>query len=248
MSALFFGKKIIHLDAVDSTNDYLQKLISKTTVSEGTVVVADEQFSGKGQRGNTWLSEAGKNLTFSVFLQPKFLPLANHFMLNKVIALGIFDLLKKNLKADVKIKWPNDIYVNEKKNGGILIENSIGGNAIQNSIIGIGLNVNQTKFEELSSATSLKNSTGKKFDLDELLSSLCSSLEKRYLQLRSVQTEKINSDYLSSLYRRNKKSRFIFKGEEILAEITSVSHSGKLILEKDSKEKIEADFKEIVFL
>ena len=241
MNTLFFGENIIRLDSVDSTNDYLQKLILKTTVQEGTVVIANEQFSGKGQRGNFWMSESGKNLTLSIFLLPKFLHVSDNFLLNKIISLGVFDMLSEIPGVVINIKWPNDIYANGKKTGGILLENSVSGNFIQNSIAGIGLNVNQTEFDNLPLASSIKNIFTKEFDLNMLLSSLLSSLEKRYLQLRSNQLEKINRDYLCALYRLNEKSNFVFKKERITARITGVSREGKLQLQKDSG-KVPFDF------
>ena len=254
MKTLFTGQSIVRLDSVDSTNNYLQKLVQKNPVAEGTVVIALEQKLGKGQRGNRWQSEPGKNLTLSALLSPKFLEAQHHFMINKVVSLAVADTVAEMLNVEVKIKWPNDILVNEKKIGGILIENTVSGNTIQHAVIGIGLNVNQTHFADLPNATSFLNSLSqnnkrgiKEFSLNEVMEALCSTLEKRYLQLRNQKQETINADYLSSIYLLNKEVDFMFNSEKITASITGVSALGKLQLKKTTGEKLEADFKEVAF-
>ena len=257
MKTIFIGKNCIRLEKIHSTNTYLTDLCAEKNLSDGTVVITDRQEQGRGQRGTNWQSETRKNLTLSILLKPTFLKPDEQFLLSKVVALGVAEFIastpslllkEKGVRDEVKIKWPNDIYIGNKKIAGILIENSVNGNSISHSIVGIGINVNQEKFSaELPNPTSLKIITGKDFDLEDCLEKLCSSVEKRYLQLRNHSKE-IDSDYLKNLYRLNELVNYNYRGEKLRAKITGVSKIGKLILEKVSGKKIECDFKEVVFL
>ncbi|HPH88516.1 MAG TPA: biotin--[acetyl-CoA-carboxylase] ligase, partial [Chitinophagales bacterium] len=149
----------MHLPSVDSTNTYAKSLIAKSSPIDGTVILADEQFAGRGQSGNVWQSEAGKNLTFSIIYQTSFLLATEQFYLNMAVSLGIWSMVNSKLSIEknkeltihdsrftTKIKWPNDIYVNNQKIAGILIENTISGMHLKHSVIGVGLNVNQEQF------------------------------------------------------------------------------------------------------
>ena len=203
MNTLFIGQNTIKLDAVGSTNDYASELLSRglkrEKVFEGTVVYALSQRAGKGQRGKKWESEPFKNLTFSIVFYPSFLSAQEQFMLSKAVSLGICDYVSSVINKEAKIKWPNDIKVGNEKIAGILIENSIRNNEIMHSIVGIGLNVNQTGFgKNIPNPTSLKLITGKNIDLEVCLGDLCSYLEARYLQLKSGKSKKINEDYEKS--------------------------------------------------
>jgi len=152
---LFIGKVYIKLNEVNSTNEYAKVLLSKNKPSEGTVIFAHYQTNGKGQFGKTWKSEKGKNLTFSIILYPNFLEAKRAYSLNQAVSLGLKDCIESQ-KIPVSIKWPNDIYYHDKKLGGLLIENGLVGENINYSIIGIGLNVNQTTFsQEIPNPTSL---------------------------------------------------------------------------------------------
>src|SRR5690349_7854438 len=165
------GHSVVFMPECHSTNDEASRLIeSSSHVVEGTVVITDSQTSGRGQRGNTWITEPGKNLTFSLLMKPTFLNAQDQFLLNKAFSLGLYDYLNATLQATVKIKWPNDMVVNDKKICGILIENQIQGQNIQNSIVGIGLNVNQENFS-IPTATSMKV-LGKDFTLENVLHEL----------------------------------------------------------------------------
>ncbi len=157
MKTLFIGQHIIELDSVDSTNSYLKNLLSNSKpLPDGTVIMADHQYAGRGQSNNEWQTEYGKNLTFSIYLKPNFLTLNHQFNLNKAISLGINDCLRTIIGEGCKIKWPNDIYYENQKLGGVLIENITSGSNIKASIIGISLNVNQITFSEnLNNATSI---------------------------------------------------------------------------------------------
>jgi BirA family transcriptional regulator, biotin operon repressor / biotin---[acetyl-CoA-carboxylase] ligase len=252
-------------------------------VFEGTVVIAKQQLQGRGQRGASWESEPNKNLTLSILLQPTFLRTEDQFQLNKAVSLGVAEFISSPLiplsprrgdarsgtllwgesgeRGDVvSIKWPNDIYIGNKKIAGILIENSVSGNKLQQSIIGIGININQERFSaELPNPTSLKLITGKEFDLKECLEKLCSCIEKRYLQLRisssflpsrsreeAMQTA-FDADYLQNLYRFGEWANYKYKGDALKAKIIKITKVGKLVLEIENGEKLECDFKELGF-
>jgi len=253
MNTLFTGQKIICLERTDSTNSYLTRLSAKKKLPEGTVIITQNQEQGRGQREAIWESDAGKNLTLSILLHPTFLKPDEQFILNKVVSLGVIEFILKHTSSlsqewKATIKWPNDIYIGNKKVAGILIENSVSGNKLQQSIIGIGINVNQEKFSaELPNATSLKIIFGKEFDLEDNLEQLCSCIESRYLQLKANHFEKINEDYLQNLYRFDEWANFNSKGEIIKARITGITKIGKLVLGKENGEKFECDFKEVEF-
>ncbi|RYG09111.1 MAG: biotin--[acetyl-CoA-carboxylase] ligase, partial [Chitinophagaceae bacterium] len=147
-STLFVGQNLIKLSAVDSTNNFLKNLVSNSEpLPEGTVIMADDQYAGRGQQNNVWKAEPGKNLTFSLLLRPTFLRLNQQFLLNMAVSIAVNDVLGGLLGSTVSIKWPNDIYFRNLKMGGMLIENNIVGNGIKTAIIGIGSNVNQQNFE-----------------------------------------------------------------------------------------------------
>ena len=178
---LYIGKNIIELDVVDSTNNYASKL------------VANFQGEGKGQRGNVWSSEPGKNLTFSLVLNPKRVAPSEAFVISKIVSLAICKYLESVIDEDVFIKWPNDIYVGEKKICGILIENQFKGNNFEYAIIGIGLNVNQTNFQNLPRVTSLFLESKKELDLKSVLTELLKSIEIFYLRFQREGVSTIHS-------------------------------------------------------
>jgi BirA family transcriptional regulator, biotin operon repressor / biotin---[acetyl-CoA-carboxylase] ligase len=246
MNTLFVGQKILKLAEIESTNNFASKLIADASVFEGTVVTASYQTAGKGQRGNIWQSEHGKNLTLSIILKPTFLPASAQFKLNKAVSLALADFVSEFTEEKVSIKWPNDIYVKDKKIAGILIENQLKNATIQNTIVGIGINVNQTEFESLSKATSLKIISAKDYDLESLLGVLCEKIESRYLQLKN--NGNIDEQYLKILYRYNTESLFESEGEIFSGIIIGISPSGKLLLEKKSGGIREFDLKEVAFI
>lgn len=245
---IVIGTNIIRKERVSSTNTLALELLKKEALPEGTVIWADEQTKGRGHGGNAWESERGKNLTFSVVLYPHFLDVEAQFMLSKVASLAIFDLLSEHLE-DHSIKWPNDIYVGNDKIAGILIENSIIGSQFDHSIIGIGLNVNQTQFlSDAPNPTSLQLLTGMTFDLEENLNSLCEMLEKRYAQLRSNKAEEIDQDYLSNLFRYNTFHSYRYGKGMLTAKITGIDPFGALILESEKGEVLKFSFREIEYI
>ena len=249
-STLFVGQNLIKLSAVDSTNNYLKSLLSKSEpLPEGTVIMADDQFAGKGQQQNTWHSEPKKNLTFSILLNPKFLPIGKQFLLNMAVSLGINKALSKYLSNDVSIKWPNDIYYQNKKLGGVLIENTIVGSVLKNSVIGIGLNVNQQYFpaELKDKATSIYQILQEDVNLEMILAEICSLIESMYLQLRASNDTLIKDAYVSNLYRINKLASYRQNGEVFEGTIKGVSEGGLLSIDVDGK-LATFNFKEIEFL
>ncbi len=225
-------------------------MVSKSEpLPEGTVIMADNQFAGRGQQENTWYSEPGLNLTFSVFLKPAFLPINKQFMLNIAVSNGINKALRHFVKDGITVKWPNDIYYNDSKIGGVLIENSISGNSFKTSIVGIGMNVNQQKFdaEKTKVATSLYEILQHDVNLIKLLAEICSHIESEYLKLKAGNYNSLMKDYIENLYRFNKPGFYRQNGEVFEASITRVTESGQLVLLTSGNERMY-NFKEVEFL
>jgi BirA family biotin operon repressor/biotin-[acetyl-CoA-carboxylase] ligase len=237
--------QLIELLTIDSTNNYAATIAPEQLVSEFTVIMAYNQTNGKGQRGNNWETEAGENLTVSVITSNLGVRIDEQFVISMVVALSIHDLLTLHIKAPVFVKWPNDIYVNENKIGGILIENSISQAAINKSIIGLGLNVNQTNFPSVLKATSMKNETGKPVALLDILDQWMICLKSRLSNLNFME---VKADYLNKLLGRGISEQYIYKDNIIEATITDVNKQGKLVLITAGGKRIESDLKEITRL
>lgn len=256
LHTLFIGHPIKILDQVDSTNSFALNLLREAPCAEGCVIWAKEQSLGRGQRGTTWSSEPGANLTFSVILRPHFLSIEGQFQLTKAIALAVAGFVSHVLEdyAHVKIKWPNDIYVKNCKIAGILIENVLEQSAMKYSVAGIGLNVNQLVFDpSVPNPISLRSLAGKEFDTEDCLVQLCSFIEKQYLDLRAGNYQQLDEAYHNLLYRRGVQGSFKWNGERVEAEIEGVNKAGHLVLKKslinNSYEWLEvADSKQLVFL
>ena len=242
--------KIIKLSAIDSTNSFLKEMASNSVLENYTVVVTENQIKGRGQQGSTWSSEAGKNLVFSVFVAFKSLSISDKKYLNYAISLGVFEVLKQENIPRISIKWPNDILSAKKKIGGILIENSLKGAKIASSVIGIGLNVNQTSFSSsLENAGSLKLSSNRTFDLDELLKELLVSLKSKLSLLNSKAFESLETSYLNVLYKKNIPAMFKDSSDVLfMGIIRSISKEGKLQVELEDETLKEFGIKEISFL
>lgn len=241
---------MLFLPEVESTNTYAINLLRNVNIVDGTVIYTDNQTQGKGQRGTVWASETGKNITLSAILQPHFLDIKQSFYLSKITALACYDVLTEILDAshyDIKIKWPNDILVNMKKIGGILIENNLNGSKIQHAVIGIGLNVNQQNFGDLSVfATSIKIEKNEDFNTSIILESLCSKLEKWYFKLKENKFDFIHSNYLAHLFGLNETFNFIDSlGHNFYAEIINVEENGKLLVRNTNDELLTFDIKEV---
>lgn len=215
---------------------------------EGTIIHAGFQSAGRGQKGNKWESERGKNLLFSIILYPTTVSPAEQFIISMAISLGITDYLRTIIN-NVKIKWPNDVFAGNDKIAGILIENSIAGDSIVSSVAGIGLNVNQNRFPDfVPKAVSLKMLTGKEFDLTECLTGLSIFLDKRYKQLIAGENMEIKEEYISSLYRLNEQIHFRSAGGEFEGRIISVNQSGCLMVETENGRIRDFAFREIEFI
>jgi len=231
-SNLFIGLNRIHLERVDSTNNYARQLVRDKMPVEGTVVTASTQTEGRGQRTNSWFSEPDLNLTASYILRPAFLAAKDQFMLSASVALAVFDAIKRiSGSENVKIKWPNDILVSDRKIAGILIENSLRGMTLDHSIVGIGINVNQTEFPKGLIATSLACETGKTHELEHVLSDLNSGLEKYYLQLRQGDHRSILSQFNTNLFGFDEERTLTVNGTEASFRILGARPSGELQLE-----------------
>ncbi len=204
-----WGVEATFLEATTSTNDMAREMCSR----EGDVVVAECQSAGRGQRGNRWTSPSGENLMFSLMLTPSFLPAGEQFYISKVISLSVVHALEEvGVKASVK--WPNDIYVGDKKIAGILIENDITGDSISRCIVGVGINVNQKAFDQsLPNPTSVVIAAGiERYDRVELLALFYKHLIRYYDMLAHGDADSIDSDYLGNLYLLGKEHIFTEAG------------------------------------
>jgi BirA family biotin operon repressor/biotin-[acetyl-CoA-carboxylase] ligase len=234
------------LDSVDSTNNYAMALLQKREIDAEIAVFAKEQTHGKGRRGRQWMSKKFENIIMSVVVQLQWLSISRQFDLSVAVALSCFDLFEKYILGNLFIKWPNDIFINDSKAGGILIENVIKGNIWQWAVIGIGLNINQQNFEEeILKASSLRIETGKEYNVIELANKLHLILLARIEQLKAGDFEKMLEEYNSHLYARGKMVKL--KKQNVLFETTilGVSQFGQLIT-KDSVER-KFNFDEVEF-
>ncbi|MHB8260663.1 MAG: biotin--[acetyl-CoA-carboxylase] ligase [Bacteroidia bacterium] len=252
MNTLFVGQNIIDLDEIESTNTYATNLIKEKQAVEGTLIFSKKQTKGRGQLGNAWQSEEGKNLTFSLILHPVFLSIEKQFYLSKITSLAVFGMLTEFLnirRYGIKIKWPNDILVNNNKIAGILIENILRGNFLQSSVIGVGININQLNFTGINKrATSLAVLLKKEFNLKDLLQLFCKHFEALYLIVKQGNFDKINQVYLKQLYGFNEWANYSTFQKTITAKITSVEESGLLVLTNKQQEVLKFNFKEVAFL
>lgn len=236
-------------DSLTSTNQYCE-LLNLDEVEEFTVIAARSQTAGIGQRGNHWESEAGKNLTFSLILKPDFLPVADQFRITEAVSLALVDTLTPLLpQADgqLRIKWPNDIYVATSKICGMLVSNKIQHNTLQASIVGIGLNVNQTSFPNwVPNPISVAQLISHEIPLEPLLTQLLTNIGERYHRLRQYLNEK--EEYLSLLLNRGVESDYLYHGTRIRATLCDVNSFGHLQLVTSDGTPLSCGLKEIAFL
>jgi BirA family biotin operon repressor/biotin-[acetyl-CoA-carboxylase] ligase len=245
---MIIGSNLIFYEILTSTNTEASMLLKNNDMKEGTVIYTDFQTSGKGQQGNRWISEKGKNLLISIILYPGSVKPEEQFLISMTVSLGICDFIDRHF-AGCKIKWPNDIYVKDDKIAGILIENSIMGNTIESTVAGIGLNINQEKFPAgTGNPVSLKNITGKEYQRDSCLKDLLSDLDMRYKQLLYGDRKRISNEYVSRLYRFDEPHKFKTGKRIFTGRITDVSTSGILTV-KDEQGKIQNfSFREVDFV
>jgi len=244
---MIIGSNIIYREKVSSTNDSASEMLRKKKLPEGTIIYAGLQTNGRGQRGNTWISEAGKNLTISIILYPDFLGSDQQFLISKLISLSISDLLKA-YTSSISIKWPNDIYYKDDKIAGILIEYSLEGNMIQHCIAGVGININQLSFPpEIPNPVSLGKITRQEHDIDTVLSDFCRICDSWYKKLKEGRTDYIDDKYLKNIYMFNTPSVFRTNTGYFTGRITGIDSFGRLLVEHEDGNKEAYGFREIEF-
>lgn len=242
------ANNIIVLQEVDSTNNYANQLILTDSAEHGAVVLAHYQKKGKGQAGNYWESEANKNLLASVILFPEFIPADKQFYLSKITSLAIAGVLEE-YTGSISIKWPNDIYFKNKKIAGILIENSVKGDFLNSSILGMGINVNQEKFTSgAPNPVSLKQITGKETDTQQLARQLINKIHQWYGILSAGELFAIDEMYRRKLFRNNKWALYKKNNEQFEARITGIGDLGQLFLEDRRGNTSAYFFKEVEFV
>lgn len=237
--------QFIRLTSVDSTNNYAANLIKETNVANGTTILTKRQSKGRGQRGNVWVSEDDKNLTFSTILFPN-LKFERVFYLNIMASLALNKTLC-DLNLDAKVKWPNDILIGDKKVAGILIENQIQGQQIKHAIIGVGLNVNQKEFPASVNASSLSLELGEDQDIDEIFGQFFNYLDFYFDLLEQGNYNVLLNRYYACLYRYQEWHRFVAKDAEFFGKIIGIDDNGLLQIQtEDSLRKF--DLKEVQFI
>ena len=239
---------IIQLQRVDSSNNYASLLLSNNEVNTETVVSAQCQEKGRGQQGNYWESKLDKNLAFSLILYTDYLNVEKQFSLSQAIALSIIDLLN-DYKIIANVKWPNDILVENKKIAGILVENSIMGHSIVNSIVGIGLNVNQVVFGNFEpKAVSLKMIKNEYYDIQTILNQLLDKVWIRLEQLKKKEFFILKEQYLQNLYGYEKIGKYCADGKEFSGTIKDVRPTGELVILAEDNTELYFMFKEVKFI
>ena len=234
--------KITHIDETDSTNRWLRNCTGgQSSCAIHEVVWADYQTAGRGQGTNTWESERGKNLTFSILLHPVDLPANRQFLLSMQVSLAICEALSEHI-GDLSIKWPNDIYWRNAKIAGILIENRLQGQVIRDSIVGVGLNVNQRQFQsDAPNPISLWQICEHETDREQLLKDILAALDR-------LLGQEVREQYLSMLYRRKGFHPYVDKDGAFMAELEDVEDDGHLLLCDDSGGRRRYAFKEVTFI
>lgn len=239
------GNRIHFLPIVDSTNNYIANLLSSGNLAHGTVILAETQTAGKGQRGNTWVSSGGKQFTASIYLETAFLSVENSVVLNMMVALSVQACIASFLKNDVFIKWPNDILVNDKKIAGILIETQVISGKIKGAICGIGINLVPESNEKASTnLTDLSGNTQVPF---VVLDALLLALNANFQRIKTGDFETIKSNYLAKLWRFNQLQDVVVGENEIkTGKIIGVANSGDLIFQVN-EQVLNFGLKEIKF-
>jgi BirA family biotin operon repressor/biotin-[acetyl-CoA-carboxylase] ligase len=236
---------IYRFDTLGSSNDEA----CKPQYVEGDIILAQCQTAGRGQRGHTWESREGENLTFSLLLEPLFLPPSEQFLIAECVALGVCDALL-HYGIEAQIKWTNDIYIGDRKLAGILIEHKLQGSALARTVAGIGLNVNQKAFsDDLPNPISMAQTTGREFDREEVLQTVATSLMARYEQLREGGAKELQADYHQRLYRLGQEHCYALPdGSRFRGIIRGVEPMGALRIENERGELLSFLFKEVEFV
>ncbi len=211
--------------------------------------MAVDQHDGRGQKGTLWQSEPGKNLTFSLLLIPTFLDPKQQFVLTAAISLAVARWMESLIPGNVKIKWPNDIFVGDRKIGGILIENILKGKTWKSAVVGIGININQTLFptEIQQHATSVKQILHKDCQVSKLLPDLCKHIEQEYIALKLGRFDTALADYKQRLYRLNEERPYLVDGINVSGVLRGVTETGRLQIDFNDH-LVDFDIKEIAFV
>lgn len=249
---------ISYLEETTSTNQYLKDLCQVEKLHEGFTVHAEFQKSGRGCAGNSWESQKGKNILFSTLLYPDFLSANHQFILSEITALSILDALKDKVKrngniqaaSEFSIKWPNDIFWKNKKIAGILVENMISGNKIIKTIVGAGINVNQTSFsDDIPNPISLKQILGYSTEKEILFALILHNLHMYYLRIMKNEGQIIHQEYMNNLYRKSGLHAYFSDNDGYFnAYIKDVDPMGALLLETESGKKKSFLFKDVIFV
>ena len=247
-NTLFLGKNLIYLPSCHSTNEQAAAFLSGNQVKDGDIVITDSQTKGKGQAGNHWESAPGLNLTFSIVIKPIKLKADRQFALSMLVAVALHDALNE-LGVEVRIKWPNDIYYQDLKVSGILINNNLQGDYVNSSVIGIGLNVNQLNFA-YPGAVSLRSVTGRYFDLNTVLNVLVKKIDLYWLRYLSTGIDFLKRTYHNYLFGRGEMKEFGFFGTDIVKKgvIQGVDDYGRLVVQFESGELHRYGQRELIFL
>jgi BirA family biotin operon repressor/biotin-[acetyl-CoA-carboxylase] ligase len=238
---------VYHLKETDSTNRFLQSLARREDLPSGSIVLADCQTSGRGQGSSRWESEAGMNLTCSVFLKPDSLPASRFFSISEAASLSVRNTLAQ-FTGDVTVKWPNDIYCKDAKISGILIENMLSDGFISESIIGTGININQTCFANGLNATSLAIAGNRTFSIPEILACFRREFSLQCERLKNRRFDGIHRDYLSFIYRKSGCYKYRDSGGVFEAHILDVEPDGTLVLRRANGAVSKYAFKEVEFM
>lgn len=245
---------IEYLDTIDSTSTELRRRMSVEELPHGYCISADFQTSGHGQATNRWESEDGKNLLFSLLLRPTVIPAAEQFVITELVTLAIINALQDYIRQKITIKWPNDIYVGDKKLCGILIENALCGSTIDTCIVGIGININQELFvSDAPNPVSLKQLNGRDNDRGEILAEIYQNILNYYGYLadnwqNNDIKQSLHYEYMNNLYRRTGYHNYsTSEGEHFRAEIEDIGPQGHLTLRLESGELRTFAFKEVIF-
>lgn len=239
---------LVKLNAIPSTNDYLKKLAQLGSVKNFTCVVAENQTKGRGQMGAEWTVEEGKNLTFSIYIEDVILDISEIYLLNVAIAVSLYNVLKSQKIAKLSVKWPNDIMAENKKIGGILIENTLKGDGSITSIVGVGLNVNQKQFGNMPTASSMSVVAARVFDKEMLLEEIVREIEKTVVSMNN-NAMMLWSTYKSHLFKKDVPMAFeIANGSRFMGIIKDVSPQGLLVVESEDNGLQYYNIKEIKML
>ena len=239
----------IHLPETESTNLYAKAIDPQDDL---TLITTDHQTAGRGQRGNTWESEAGRNLLFSLIIKPSTIPAAQQFVISELISVAICDTLSQ-YTPDIRIKWPNDIYYRDHKLCGILIEHDLEGIHLSRSIIGVGLNVNQAEFiSDAPNPISLSQVLGYEVEREELLTRIVNHFatlyERHTAQDEALDRPTLHTRYTSLLYRRNEEAPYRDAQGLFTATLRDVAPDGRLLLEDEQGTQRSYLFKEVAYI